>query len=131
MARPSKKTLKTKLDKLVGLWCRSLECCEALGYSSDNVNPPRKCSTQLQWCHIKSRRYLSVRWSKNNCVCLCAAHHRWFTDNPDEFLDFICDVFPEKLYALKEEFKSVTKMTGVQMEELYDKLKVELSEDRS
>jgi len=36
----------------------------------------------LQWCHIISRRFLVIRWEMRNCLCLCAACHRWGTDNP-------------------------------------------------
>ena len=114
--RASKKTIKKKLDKLVGAHCRSKGVCEARRYSGD------QCSTKLEWCHIKSRRYLSVRWSPNNCVCMCSAHHRYFTANPDEFIEFLEQEFPHRLVALREEFLPSKPMKRWEMEELYNEL---------
>ncbi len=126
MARPSKKTLVKKLDKLVGTWCRGKGKCEASGYRRSNKQGLIKCSQQMQWCHIKSRRYYSVRWSPNNCFCLCAAHHRWFTDNPDDFMSFTWDRYPERMEKLEKEFQPVKPMKGWELEELFNKLKEEL-----
>ena len=125
VARASKTTLKGKLDRLVGGYCRSLGACQAHGYREDNKNPPRPCTSQLQWCHIKSRRYLSVRWSENNYLCLCAGHHLWFTSNPEKFTYFLLDWFPEQLERLDEEFKEVHPMRAMDMEDLFNSLKEE------
>lgn len=121
--KPSKRTYKRKLDQLVGKWCREIRSegkCERCGRSGNNPQ-------DIQWAHIKSRRYLSTRWSLNNCFCLCATCHRWFTDNPDEFYKWIDANYSEQYERLMEEFKPTNPMGKVQMQELYDGLKIELS----
>ena len=125
MSRPSKKTLVRKLDKLAGQRCRDRGKCEASGYRKNNKTKPVKCTAQLQWCHIKSRRYYSVRWSENNCFCLCASHHRWFTNNPDDFMSFAWDRYPDRMEALDEEFKAVYPIKTWQLEELFNDMKNE------
>lgn len=59
-------------DRLCGMIVRSRGACEVCG--STNV---------LQWAHIVSRRYRSVRWDwKNNSLCLCSRCHCRYTWNP-------------------------------------------------
>lgn len=36
----------------------------------------------LQWCHIYSRRYQSLRWDPDNALTLCAGDHLWQHHNP-------------------------------------------------
>ena len=120
--KPSKKTLENKLDKLVGKWCREVRSkgkCEHCGRTGKN-------SRDMQWCHIKSRRYLSVRWDVDNCFCLCSTCHRRFTDNPDEFVTWIWDEHPEQYSRLVDKFQPVSKMGVVEMQDLLDKLIKEL-----
>src|SRR5690349_19996864 len=77
-------TLKNKLDKIVGDWCRKVRSngiCEYCGSKPEGVNS--------QWCHIKSRRYYSTRWSPNNRVHLCPKCHFHFTVNPLEFVRWL------------------------------------------
>lgn len=59
------------------------------------------CSKQMQWCHIKSRRYLATRWRPENALALCAAHHRWSHDNPDEFIPWWEREFPDRAVAVR------------------------------
>lgn len=44
----------------------------------------RRCGSErrLQWCHIYSRRYPSLRWDPDNALCLCAGCHLWQHHNP-------------------------------------------------
>ena len=100
MRKPNKSTLKRKLDKLAGEAIRSIGYCEAHAYDK-----PNSCSTQLQWCHLKSRRYLVTRWDPLNAVCMCAACHRFFTDHPDHFRNFIEDKFPGRWDYLNAKFR--------------------------
>lgn len=118
--KPKKSTVKNKLDKLIGDYFRN-RSCEAHGYDID-------CSEQIQWCHIKSRRYLSVRWDRDNAVSMCAAHHRYYTDNPTNFTYFLLDEKPNKLYRLDEKFKKVSPMRVNDMIELYDRLVEEIKD---
>lgn len=36
----------------------------------------------LQWCHVYSRRYRSLRWDLRNCMTLCAGCHLWWHHRP-------------------------------------------------
>ena len=51
--------------------------CERCGRQPPDV--------QLQVAHWVSRRYSATRTWRDNAFCLCAACHRWFTDQPVEF----------------------------------------------
>jgi len=113
MFRP--KGIKKKLDDLVGGWFRALGYCEHC-YSKQN----------LQWCHIKSRQYNSVRWSEYNAGCICATCHRWFTNNPDRFIKWLQKVAPKKLDMLELAFKHPFSMKKWQMQEHYELLKEKL-----
>lgn len=58
----------------------------------------------LQWAHIVSRRYRSIRWDPNNAVCLCAAHHAYFTMRPLEWDEWVEQrITPKRYAALKRE----------------------------
>lgn len=43
----------------------------------------------LQCSHIRSRRFSATRTDLANAQCLCAGCHRYFTDNPVEFTDWL------------------------------------------
>jgi len=120
--KPSKKTLRNKLDALVGKWVREKKTKGVCEYCGDKPKSKRN----IQWCHIKSRRYLSVRWDLDNCFCLCGKCHRYFTDNPDDFVCWMLDDHPVQFTRLQEKFQKVSKMGVVEMQELYDKLEKEL-----
>jgi len=52
--------------------------------------PVKGCSNQLQWAHVISRTYkTAIRWSRDNCLCLCSGHHKYFTDRPVEWKRFL------------------------------------------
>ncbi len=53
-----------------------------------------RCSAQMQCMHLKSRRYRSTRWRKENAACGCAAHHRFYTDHPDLFYKAVEALWP-------------------------------------
>jgi 5-methylcytosine-specific restriction endonuclease McrA len=37
---------------------------------------------RLQWCHVYSRRYRSLRWNLLNSMTLCAGDHLWWHHRP-------------------------------------------------
>lgn len=41
-----------------------------------------KPGTQLQWCHVHTRRYRWIRHDLHNSWTLCAGHHMWQHQNP-------------------------------------------------
>ena len=79
--KPSRKTLKLKLDKLFS------EIVRSLGYCLRCRN-----TENLQCAHIYSRRFLVTRWDFNNALCLCSRCHRWGHDNPLEFSDLVIKI---------------------------------------
>lgn len=62
---------------------------------------PVACTPQLQWMHVKSRRYLATRWLPANSMAGCAAHHRWAHDNPDEFIQWWTATYPERVEEVR------------------------------
>lgn len=65
---------KARADRLFAALVRRRGRCESCG-----------TTRHLQCAHIHSRRYVRVRWDPDNCVCLCAGCHMYYTDNPLEF----------------------------------------------
>lgn len=88
------KGVKAKADKMFSLAIRSVGYCEAEGHNDV------KCSQQLQTAHIISRRYNATRCDLRNAFCLCAAHHRFYTDHPREFSRFITTTWAAEYYDL-------------------------------
>lgn len=107
-SRPKKKktgqqTWKNKCDALAGELCRSYGECQAWKYHGV------KCSQTLQWCHIKSRRFACIRHDERNCVCMCATHHRFYTDHPDLFCEFVQERDPGVFDYLNSRLQSKEK----------------------
>lgn len=73
--------LVREADRLMSLHVRSeVGQCQACG------------STQtLQWAHVHSRRYLAIRWDRENSTCLCARCHAFFTHKPLEWEEWCHD----------------------------------------
>lgn len=65
---------KASLDRWFSLLVRQIGACIVCGTTE-----------RLQCAHILSRRYLGVRYSLDNAVCLCARHHMYFTYRPLEW----------------------------------------------
>ena len=62
-------------------------CCEAHGEEMYQGN--KQCGGGLECAHIHSRRYQIVRHDPLNVVSLCSAHHRWYTDHPVFFSEWL------------------------------------------
>jgi len=62
--RPSRKTLKRKLDKICSGIVRTKGKCEKCGRKNN-----------LQSAHIFSRTYLNTRWDFTNQLCFCPDCH--------------------------------------------------------
>lgn len=70
---PTRTQLRAKCDRLFAEHIRSHGECEAAGV--DGI----ACSDRFQCAHILSRKHLGTRWHPLNALCLCSAHHVWFT----------------------------------------------------
>ena len=49
----------------------------------------------LHCAHIVGRRNASTRWSLDNAVSLCYYHHRYFTENPLDFISWLASYLGE------------------------------------
>ena len=111
MKKPSRKTLKNKLDKKVSELVRARGGCQHCGSRKN-----------LQCCHIFSRTYTNTRWDIHNLLCLCAACHFFFHKNPIYFIDFLRREKGDEAYELlKESHNIIYKPT---LSDLETKLKV-------
>ena len=64
----------------------------------------------LQAMHIVGRRNKAVRWSLDNAVTGCAACHRYFTENPLAFHDWLRSLYGDgHLDLLREKSKAILK----------------------
>jgi len=100
--RKARKASMALCDRLFSRLVRTEGFCEGKGY----VNPDGTitgCSAVLQCAHIVSRRYKAVRWSGANAVCLCSAHHIFFTYRPIEWRIFVNARFAKGYMELQEE----------------------------
>lgn len=83
MTRQATRTQQRKqADALFSRVVRSVGRCEASG-STD-----WPCGGNLQCAHVHGRRYLIIRHERMNAVCLCAAHHIFYTNRPIEWEDW-------------------------------------------
>ena len=106
MRKPSKTTLRRKLDKICSEIVRKRGKCEIC-----------KGKRNLQSCHIFSRTYNNTRWSLDNLLCLCSGCHFWAHKNPILFGEFVRKYLGEEKYQLiKEAHNIITKYTTDDLE---------------
>lgn len=80
---PSTKTLDDLCREVV--FARDRYTCQKCGWACTVVtySPTGKVQAgKLQWCHIFSRQYHSVRWDPDNSLALCSGCHMWQHHNP-------------------------------------------------
>ena len=70
---PTRTQLRRQCDDLFAEVIRAEGRCLAAGWGAF------PCSERLQCAHIVSRKWLNTRWYLANAVCLCSAHHAFFT----------------------------------------------------
>lgn len=104
-ARGKKETpYRNKLDAQARKKCKSVGRCQAEGYGipyppdlqwgDKTIMQSLPCAGRLEWCHLKTRGRKATRHLEENCVCMCSAHHRHFTNHPDLFYRFIEENWP-------------------------------------
>lgn len=109
------KDAKAKCDKLFSEIIRSIGECEAAGYA------PGACSNQLQCMHIISRRFSNTRTDLRNAFSGCAAHHRYYTDQPREFSRFITQTWAQEYYD--HIYRKSQEVGKVNWDDEYERLK--------
>lgn len=98
---PSRTQLRAKCDRLFAEHIRSHGECEVVGSPKGLV--PGNCSERLQCAHIISRKEFGTRWDVSNAVCLCSAHHTYFTNHQLRWEVFIDHLLGRDFYvALRE-----------------------------
>lgn len=121
--KPSKKTLKNKLDKA---WSQLVKLqagnkCEVCGKAGPDAH--------LNSHHIVGRRNLRLRWETFNGVCLCAGCHTFKTDsfhqNPVWADDWLRENRGQDLKLIRVTMNEIQKWT---IEDLKEELK-ELEEE--
>ncbi len=111
MRKPTRKSLRNKLDKIVSQIVRARGFCQHC-----------RGKICLQTAHLFSRKYLNTRWDLDNVLCLCAGCHFWAHANPILFTEFIRKLLGEDKYdLLKEAHNIIYKPT---IEDLQTKLKI-------
>lgn len=97
--KPSKKTLRNKLDILFSKIVRFYGECERCGTKKN-----------LQCAHIYSRRFVNTRWEPGNAVCLCAGCHHWAHQRPLDFAEWIEEyIGGDIIEEIKRESKVLTR----------------------
>jgi len=87
-----------------------------------------KSTGQIDCAHIFGRRHRHTRWDIDNAVALCRYHHRFFSENPILFFDWLnSHIGEEKLDSLRLKAHQVKKWTAAEKTQLYDQLKAELA----
>lgn len=93
MRKPSRKTLKAKLDKICSEIVRKRGRCQICGKKKN-----------LQCAHIFGRRFLNTRWDLDNLLCLCPnCHINLAHQKPLLFAEFVRNILGEEKYNLLKE----------------------------
>lgn len=102
--RKPKQDYMKQADVLFSRFIRERDgTCQAAGVGPD-------CSGNLQCAHIISRSYKSIRTDERNALCLCAAHHTYYTHRPLEWEDWVRESFGtlwDELRAEALEYRTV------------------------
>ena len=81
--------------------------CESSGLVFDDGQAIGRCQG-LECCHIYGRRSKNVRWNGMNAVALTHYQHRYFTENPAQFIRWLNDYLGEEhMEILRERVNDV------------------------
>lgn len=83
---------RDRLDSIFSLLVR-----ERAGNVCEHTGQPAS-AVQLECAHIWGRRNKSVRWHPLNAVSLSHYSHRFFTENPAAFIDWVKNRMGERAY---------------------------------
>ena len=113
-----------KLDKIFSLHIRERDnwTCQRC---NRKFAPPTK---GLGCSHFWSRRHLSTRWDTDNSIALCMPCHlyHWESEKQGDYRDFMIKKLGEKKFKMLEiKAISITKISTVELQILYDYLKKE------
>ena len=84
---------------------------------------------QMQAAHIVGRRNAGTRYDLDNILCLCSSCHRYFTERPLEFTDWLVEYKGrEAVDAIKLKGWKVHKWKAWEKEALYKSYRLRLKE---
>ena len=76
----------------------------AAGYQCEHCHKPFPGLVQgFECCHIYGRKNKSTRWCADNAVGLCGGCHRYFTENPVAFTNWLTECRGEGAMELLRE----------------------------
>lgn len=86
-----KGSLRKELDAL----------CRAVVFARDGHRCV-KCGDEkrLQWCHVYSRHFVSMRWDPDNSFCGCSGCHLWWHHRPLDASRWFEQLYPERAKRL-------------------------------
>lgn len=92
-------TLKNQADKYARdfVMKRDLDCVAA---NFELLGRVIHCTDRCEWAHLKSRSHATIRHDPRNAVKLCWAHHKFFTNHPDLWTQFIEKLYPGRWQEL-------------------------------
>lgn len=110
-----------KRDRVFSLLVRELagHRCQACGDPAGQV--------KLECAHVVGRRYRATRWLLDNARCLCHACHRFFTEHPLQWVQFIG---MEEYQRLDARAQQIAKFTEHELETIYRSLCSQLARVR-
>jgi len=56
---------------------------------------------RLQWCHVYSRRFHSMRWDMDNSFVGCAGCHLWWHHKPMDSARWFASLYPRRAERLR------------------------------
>ena len=120
MARKiTRKGLIKKLDRIFSKYIRLRDKYCVLCGSSDNAN----CG------HLFSRRHYSTRWDEDNCHQQCYPCNFKHNHQPYLYYDWYIEKFgKDKLDELHTKHQQIKKYSNVDLEELYEEIKIKHKE---
>ena len=113
MRKPSKTTMRRKLDKICSEIVRGRGKCQRCGKRNN-----------LQTAHIFGRTYNNTRFDLDNLLCLCPDCHINFAHKqPILFAEFVKRILGEEKYELlKEKHNQITRYTIDDLQTKYEVL---------
>jgi hypothetical protein len=82
---------------------------------------------RLEAMHIFGRRNKAVRWSMDNALAGCHGCHRYFTENPVAFHDFLREYCGEgHMTILREKSNCIMKTNAILRKEISDHYREEV-----
>ena len=119
--RKERKTPRAKLKKIADDLCRRIVrargACESCGSTTD-----------LQWAHGYSRKYLRTRWSTWFTFCLCRSCHCKFTYHWEQWVDWMIAKLGQQLFdKMRTDALDKTPISNDEIQETIEKLQAALT----